>query len=364
MSDEQNQDEDKQYEPTQRKLDEARKKGDIAKSMDIVTAAAYGGFLIGALAAGPYILLNTGAALRFFLDQSQESADLVFSGSAINVLGFMLQDVANVSTLWFVMPISLVVVALLAQRAFVFAGSKIALKASRISLISGAKQKFGRNGLFEFLKSFTKLSIYSLVLGIYCFALLDHIVGSIYLTPAQISAELLRLVIGLIFIVFLVASAIGIVDFLWQRSEHHRKNRMSRKEMMEELKQSEGDPVMKQQRRQKGHDLATNRMLADVPNADVVIVNPTHYAVALTWDREPGSAPVCVAKGVDEVAQRIREVAMTNGVPIHSDPPTARAIHAGVEIGEMIRQEHYAPIAVALRYADSVRKKASWRGQA
>jgi flagellar biosynthetic protein FlhB len=133
---------------------------------------------------------------------------------------------------------------------------------------------------------------------------------------------------------------------------------MSRKELMDETKDSEGDPVMKQQRRQRAYDIATNRMMADVPKADVVIVNPRHYAVALRWDRTAGGAPVCVAKGVDEVALRIRTVAMEAGVPIRQDPPTARALHASVEIGAEIRPEHYRPVAAAIRFAEAVRKRA------
>jgi flagellar biosynthetic protein FlhB len=102
-------------------------------------------------------------------------------------------------------------------------------------------------------------------------------------------------------------------------------------------------------------------MLSDVAGADVVVVNPTHYAVALKWDRKKGGAPVCVAKGVDEVARKIRERAAEHGVPIHSDPPTARAIHASVEIGQEIRVEQYRAIAAAIRFADAMRRKARQR---
>ena len=159
----------------------------------------------------------------------------------------------------------------------------------------------------------------------------------------------------------LVALALGSVDFLWQRAEHIRKNRMSRKEMMDELKQSEGDPFIKQQRRQRGQEIATNKMLQDVPTADVVIVNPTHYAVALKWDRSQAMAPICVAKGVDEIAARIREIAVENAVPMHSDPPTARALHADVELGQEISQHHYRAVAAAIRFAEEIRKKAARR---
>ena len=141
---------------------------------------------------------------------------------------------------------------------------------------------------------------------------------------------------------------------------------MSHKELTDEAKQAEGDPHMKQQRRQRGHEIAMNKMIAEVPTADVVIVNPTHYAVALKWDRSTPGAPECVAKGVDNVAARIREIAQENAVPIHSDPPTARALYASVNLGEEIAPEHYKPVAAAIRFAEAMREKArkSWSGRA
>ena len=132
---------------------------------------------------------------------------------------------------------------------------------------------------------------------------------------------------------------------------------MSRKEMTDEAKEQEGDPHVKQQRRQKGYEIAMNQMLADVPDADVVVVNPTHYAVALKWDRLQGGAPICVAKGVDDIAARIRETANENNVPIHRDPPTARALYATVDIGEQILPEHYRAVAASIRFAEKMRAK-------
>ena len=127
---------------------------------------------------------------------------------------------------------------------------------------------------------------------------------------------------------------------------------------MDENKQSDGDPHAKSQRRQRGQEIALNQMLLDVGKADVILVNPTHYAVALKWQRGDRSAPICVAKGVDEIAARIREAAAVAGVPVHSDPPTARAVHASVKVGHPIRPEHYAAVAAAIRFAEAMRKRA------
>lgn len=351
-------DSDKQFEPTQKKLEDARKKGEIAKSADLTTAAAYGGFLLVSMTLGPAALIGLSTSLTVLLGQSHDLSVEMFAGAGAAFHAGILKEVFWGMAPWFAFPAIMAILALIAQRAILFTPSKIAPKLNRISPLSGIKNKFGRQGLFEFLKSATKLIIYSVILGFFLAAQMDRILGSVRLPPGLILAELGRMVVALTAIVLLVALVLGGIDYLWQSAEHIRKNRMSRKEMMDEHKQAEGDPVMKQQRRQRAQELALNKMLSDVPTADVVIVNPTHYAVALKWDRTAAVAPVCVAKGVDEIAARIRELAYENAVPVHSDPPTARALHAGVDIGEEIAPEHYQAVAAAIRFAESIRQKA------
>lgn len=348
---------EKSHEPSQKKLQDARKKGEVPRSVDVTTAASYGGLLLAILAFGAGSVTSLGTVLMTFLEQPGTMRGLLDSGGG-SFRGALFARIAGGVAPWFAVPAGVALVALLAQRSLVFAPSKLAPKLSRISPISTAKQKFGRAGLFEFLKSFAKLMLYSVVLGIYLSAQLPRILVTMMLSPGQGAAELARLATGLLVIVLVIAAALGVIDAVFQHAEHIRKNRMSRKEMTEEMKQSEGDPAMKQKRRDKAVSLAMQQMLADVPEASVVITNPTHFAVALKWDRSAPGAPVCVAKGADHVAARIREVAAENGVPLHADPPTARALHAGVEIGEEIRAEHYRAVAAAIRFAEEMRTKA------
>lgn len=350
-------DDNKEYDPTPRKLEEARKKGEVAKSTDLITAAAYAGFIAAAFGFGASALIGLGDGLRSLLERSVDISDIMLAGSPAPIMGALLQEVAATSWPWFALPAIFALISAIAQRAVVFAPSKIAPKLNRISPITGVKNKFGRAGLFEFAKSFTKLVIYTTLLGVFLWGERHRILASAGLTPAQIMGVLAEMLVTLMLIVFAIAATLGGIDFTFQRAEHIRKNRMSRKEMMDELKNSEGDPHMKQQRRQKGMELATNKMLRDVPKADVVVVNPTHYAVALKWSRAPGSAPVCVAKGVDEIAGRIRALAMEHGVPIQPDPPTARMLHDQVKIGDEIRPEHYQAVAAAIRFAEEMRQK-------
>ena len=363
MSDEEIDASDKPYEPSKKKLDDARKKGEVASSADLTASAAYGGMLLAGLALGGTAMTSAAGMLSVLIDQAPGLSDAVFAGSGPTVSGGILLKALQTSWVWFVFPAVLALVAIFAQRAMVFAPEKLQPKLSRISLISNAKQKFGRNGLFEFAKSFTKLAIYGATLGVFIWVNLPDIVVTVSMAPGAIVAELFRLAIAFFAIVFVIALAIGGVDFLWQHAEHLRKNRMSHKELMDETKENEGDPWLKSERRQRGYDIATNRMLDDVPGADVVIVNPTHYAIALTWDRAGGRAPVCVAKGVDDVAARIRSRAAEAGVPIRRDPPTARALHASIDIGDEIHPEHYRPVAAAIRFAEAMRARAGGRRQ-
>ncbi|WP_281981073.1 EscU/YscU/HrcU family type III secretion system export apparatus switch protein [Thalassorhabdomicrobium marinisediminis] len=354
MSDDKS-DDDKQYEASQHKLDEARKKGDFARSTDLNTAAAYGGFLIAGVTVGAAALTRVGTDLSGMIGHADSISAGIFAARGAPVMGGLLHSLGLSLTPLFLIPAVFVCLSLVLQRAFVFAPSKLEPKLSRISPIAQAKNKFGRSGLFEFGKSTAKLILYSTVLFIFLAGRMEEIMSVLALSPGQVIALLLRLCISLMSIVLVIALALGGLDYAFQRAEHLRKNRMSRKELTDESKNSEGDPAMKQQRRQKGIAIAMNQMLNDVPEASVIIVNPTHYAVALKWDRSGGGAPVCVAKGVDLVAARIREVAQEHAVPIHSDPPTARALHATIDIGEQIPRDHYKAVAAAIRFADRIR---------
>jgi flagellar biosynthetic protein FlhB len=356
MSDEE--DDDKQYEPSQKKLDDARKKGEIPRSTDLVTSAAYMGFIGVGVIAGGQSFIQLGTSLQIMIEQADSLSELWFAGSGTSVGGSAMKSVLTSLLPWFAFPAIAALLTIIATQSLVFAPSKIEPKLSKISIISNAKNKYGRSGIFEFAKSFFKLMIYSLVLGVFLVKKVPDILAAMSLNPGMVTVLLLELCLGFMLIVLVISLVIGGVDYMFQYKEHMRKHRMSRKEMTDESKDQEGDPHVKQKRRQKGYEIAMQQMLGDVPEADVIVVNPTHYAVALKWDRIRGGAPICVAKGVDDIAARIREVANEHGVPIHRDPPTARALHATLEIGDEIWPEHYKAVAAAVRFAETIRKKA------
>ncbi len=355
---------DKQFEPTQKKLDDARKKGDVPRSVDLTTSSAYAGFLLICITFGGQLFLGIASDLARLLEFAPELAADWFSGGLQAGFGARVGGVIWLLSPWFAVPAACAVLAVVAQQAFVVAPSKLEPRIDRISPVSNAKNKFGRQGLFEFAKSFTKLLIFSATLGLFLVSRTDQLTFSVQLQPRQIVLAMGAMSISFFSLVLLVSAGLGFIDFFWQRAEHIRKNRMSRKELMDEAKQMEGDPYIKQHRRQRAQEIANNRMLADVPGADVVIVNPTHFAVALKWNRASGAAPICVAKGVDAIAARIREIAEASAVPVRHDPPAARAIHASVEVGAEIQPEHYHAVASAIRFAEAMQaraRRAGWR---
>lgn len=350
---------EKSFEATPQKLEEARKRGELPRSADLNAAASYLGMILALILVAPWAIKRLGDSSATLISTADRLALESFGISGVPLLGNIMWDVTVSLGVLFLLPAIAVLISVTLQRAWVFAPQKLAPKLNRISLISGIKNKLGANGLFEFLKSTLKLVIVSSLLVWLAWRDIDLIVSSVSLSVAQMTLIMADIIIRFLILILLMSLAIGGADYLWQMASHLRKNRMSRKEIEDETKSTEGDPHHKQTRKERGYEIAMNQMLADVPKADVVIVNPTHYAVALKWDRLSAEAPECVAKGTDHIAARIREIAQQADIPIHSDPPTTRAIHATVEIGQQIFPEHYKAVAVAIRFAEAMRAKAA-----
>jgi len=353
--------EEKTFQPTERKLQEARRKGDLVRSPDISATAAYLGLTLAVVIFGAHLVQASGGVLAGVLGRADIlSRTALAPGGAGMLLSLVSAALAPISPL-FLFPAALVLLSVLAQRAVVFSPDKLQLKLSRISPLAGLRNKFGASGLFEFFKALVKMLVFLALAGSLLWQRMSELVDSTAATPKQVSAMIGRNITTFLWAVVLVSAIIAVIDYGWQFFALRRRLMMSRQEMKEETRESEGDPALKQKRREKGYDIATQRMMQDIPDADVMIVNPLHYAVALKWDRSPGSAPVCVAKGVDEIAARMREIATEEGVPIHRDPPTARMIYATVAIGQEVLPKQYRAVAAAIRYAEEMRKLARGR---
>ncbi|MBW7055454.1 flagellar type III secretion system protein FlhB [Paracoccus bogoriensis] len=343
---------DKQFDPTEQRLQKAREKGDVPRSTELTTAAMY----LGAWVAFAMI---AGLAVRQWLGMASRAMGA--EGWPVGGVFRLGQTLAQNAGLAFValacVPLLAIIASLFAQRAWAFSLQKLAFDFNRINPARNAGQKFGASGLVTFGISVGKAVLVCLG-GWFLFASLLERIGASALTGEAWTWSLGDMLGRVLLLGLTVSVLFTVPDVAWKWFDHRRKNRMSRKEMQDEMKDSEGDPHMKAARRQRAVDLAMKQMLADVAKADVIIVNPTHYAVALGWQRGSGRAPVCVAKGTDEIAARIREKARESNVPIWSDPPCARAIHATVRVGEEVRREHFAAVAAAIRFAEKMRAKA------
>lgn len=348
---------EKSFDPTPQRIEKAREEGDLARSPDLDAAAAQAGFLLAALGFGATALGGSALAGAWMLGQADSLAAQAAQGGTAALAG-PVQAMLTPLLPFVLVPGVAVVASLVFQRSVVIAPVRVVPKWSRISPVSNVMQKFGRAGLFEFAKSAVKMGIVTLLLGSWLVIQAEPILAAALLQPGPATALLLGQVTGFLALVCCVSAAMGMLDWVFQQAEHRRRLRMSRQEILEEMKSSEGDPHVKALRRERGRAMANNRMLGDVAGADVVIVNPLHYAVALRWDRTAPGAPVCVAKGVDEIAARIRERAALAGVPIHRDPPTARLLYASVDLGQQIMPEHYRAVAAAIRFADALGRRA------
>lgn len=350
---------EKSHDATPERLDKARRDGDVAQSRDLNAAASYLGFYLALAIVGAGAAGKVSFSLAQIFHHPGDVGEMAFDASRGGdfIISLATQSAMGVVP-FFLLPALATLGALFAQRAIAFAPSKIKPKMSRLSVISNAKKKYGTDGLVEFAKNSVKLLFVFILFGFFFAQRFASLPIDARLPATALPASLLKEGVVFVGIIVLFSVAIASIDLPWSRHTHAKRLKMTYEDLKKESKESEGDPEMKRSRRERAQSVARNTMLRDVPDADVVIVNPTHYAVALKWQRDKGRAPICVAKGVNELAGRIREIAAIAGIPIKSDPPTARAIHASVEVGEEIKREHYAAVAAAIHFADVIKAKA------
>jgi flagellar biosynthetic protein FlhB len=349
--------EEKTEQATPQKKKKSRKEGQVARSQEIGPWAAV---LVVAM------MLNylTGKGVDSVQALLTRSLAMTRQPSVESALMLLAEGGRLVLVLSLALGILVLVVSILgavAQGGLYFATKTLKPKWSRLSPLQGAKRLFGPHALWEGAKMLVKSALVTFFVWRAVKSLMPLLGG---LVPVPVALELAaHAATGLMRDIAFAALLAGGVDYAVQRRRTGKQVRMTKKEVKDEHKQSEGDPMLKGQIRSRQLAAARSRMMSAVPEADVVLVNPTHVAVALKWSRARGSAPVCVAKGEDELALKIREIAATAGVPLHEDPPTARALNAAVEIGREIAPEHYRAVAAAIRFADRMRHAARARGR-
>ncbi len=346
----------KTEEPTHKKLEDARKKGQVANSREVNHWFMILAGTLAVVVMAPTTMSDLAHALSRYL----EYADAIPADAAsVHRLGTkVIGDTSMTMFPVFALFVCAALAAGLMQHGPVASVEKIKPKLENISLAKGLRRLLSIRSLVEFVKGIAKLAVVATVATLLVLPEMDVIRSASALDPAAVLNLLWSLAVRMLGGICAVVTVIAGLDLLYQRFEFHKSMRMSKHEIKEELKQSEGDPIVKARLRQLRLDRARKRMMAAVPDADVVIANPTHIAVALKYESAAMAAPTVVAKGVDAVALRIREVAEDNDVTVVENPPLALALWETAEIDEEIPETHYKAVAEVIGYVWRLKRKA------
>lgn len=339
---------EKTEEPTAKKLEDSRKKGQVALSREInnwvmlLAATIIAGFIAGPMFYKLFELLQTYISMAHTLPS--------LPGGFAVVLGDTFWEIVSIMTLPFIILLFAAFIGPFIQVGPLFSYESLKPDLSKVSLIKGFGRLFSAKSLMEFAKGLLKLTTVVIVGYILISPYLDGIEHTINLSWVALLDEIKGLVLRMMAGILIVLLVIAIIDLLYQRYEHYKKMRMTKQEIKDEHRQSEGDPLVKAKLRQLRMEKARQRMMQAVPEADVIITNPTHFSIALKYDQDISDAPIVVAKGVDEVAMRIREIANENDIILYEDRPLARTLYDTVEIDDPIPTELYKAVAEIISY--------------
>lgn len=339
--------EDKTEDPTERRIEQAIERGEVPRSMEIATFFALAGGTLALMITGAVGLHDFVAGLRGMVaNMHQVPMDPAGLSKVAEISTFKMLTVLAV-------PFVFAMIAAIAQGLLMhrplWTVEPLMPKLNRISPMAGFKRVFGRESLVQFVKSLLKFIIVSGVMYIVLKGEVHRLDALTRMDPLKLLDASWVLTLKLMGAVLAVYALVAALDVLYQRFSWRQRLKMTREDMKQEFKETEGSPEIKARIRKVRMELLKRRMMANVPQASLVLTNPTHYAVALKY--EVGmNAPVCLAKGVDSLALRIRELAGEHDIPIIENPPLARALHATVEIDEEIPEEHYKAVAEVIGY--------------
>ena len=343
--------------PTQKRLDDAHDRGDVAKSQEVNTW-----FMI----SGATLVLSTfsgsiGSIQMPLRNLIANSWMIRTDGPGLLMLAQNLEFVVFAAL---GVPLLMLVLAAIAgnmlQHRLVWSGESLKPKLSKISPMAGAKRIFGKQAVANFAKGLFKVVALGSVMTAILWPERHRLEAMLRFDPAAIFGAVTGLTLHLMGAVVAMLAVVAIADYFFQYRQWYERQKMSLREMKEEFKQSEGDPNIKGRIRQLRQQRMKKRMMAAVPKASVIITNPTHYSVALSYERGM-AAPVCVAKGADLIALKIREIAGKHNIPIVENVPLARALYATVEIDDEIPVEHYHAVAEIIGYVMGLRRGLSGR---
>jgi len=344
---------EKTEDATPRRREEAREKGQVALSSEFMSAITLGGALGAALLVGIPIMQSLGAGVRgSLMELGKDGTRVLDIPSAVEIVSNW-GDIGTQNLMIFALPLLLIAVLVgYGQVGFYISPKALEWDLSKLNPVKGLTRMFSLRSVVRTGMATTKLVVIGATIFITAVLQMGKIakISGTDLGPALIviADVVLRAVVGGLIAIL----AIALIDLVFQRWQHEKDMRMTKQEIKEEFKNMDGDPHIKARIRQVQREMASRRMMSDVPDATVVVTNPTHFAVALKYDRESetGSAPVVVAKGVDHVAQKIKEIAKEGGVLCFENVPLARALHAQCEVGDVIPEDLFEAVAGVLAY--------------
>ena len=334
--------------PTQKRLDQAREAGDIVKSQEVSAFILLAGGTLAIAMFGKSTALGIARLLTVFLEQPDQIS-MDGAGLAAMLRGTLLQLSLALAPFVGVLIAAALAGNLLQSRPG-FTPARLLPDFARISPLAGFGRLFGLEGWINIIKGLAKIAIVGMAIWTQLWPERGMLESILSQTPMGVLADMSHLLFKIMIAALAALMVIAGLDYFWQYNRFLQRNRMSKQEVKEEFRQNEGDPAIKAKVRQIRQERAKKRMMARVPGATVVIMNPTHYAVALHYESGKTEAPICIAKGVDALALRIRAVAEENDVPVVENPPLARALHATVEIDEAVPAEHYKAVAQVIGY--------------
>ncbi|MDQ0253697.1 flagellar biosynthetic protein FlhB [Evansella vedderi] len=340
---------------TPKKRQETRKKGQVAKSNDVNTAFILLFVFLSFLFLGRFVVEQLISITRYTF-QDYLLIDLTANNVQSMFIDYSLQAALVVGPVMFIAMIAGIFSNYL-QVGVLFAPEAIKMKLSKIDPIQGAKRIFSIRALVEFLKSMLKISLVGLVTFTIIWIYLEEIlILSLYsVREGALFVGNLTVIMGLAVAFLLIF--LSVFDYMYQKYDHEKNIRMSKQDLKDEYKKTEGDPLIKSKVKEKQRQMAMSRMMAEVPKADVVITNPTHYAVALKYDDQQMDAPVVIAKGVDFIALKVINVAKNNDVITVENRPLARALYAQAEIGDQVPEDLFKAVAEVLAYVYRIQNK-------
>lgn len=357
--------EDKTEEATPRRRDEAREKGQVAVSQDIVSAFMLLAALGVCLAAGTGLFMALASLLAGFagrLDSwSLTNFDVATSAALVTA---PLLDVAPALAAVIVPILAVGALVSYLQTGFLITPKALEFELSKIDPQKGLERMFGMRSVMRFVQSSLKLVALASVVGLMAWSEVPRLAALAHLDLGSALQHGASIVVRTAMAGVIAILAIALLDLFFQRFQHEKDLRMSKQELRQEYKNTQGDPEIKRRIRQIQREMSTRRMMSDVPKATVVVTNPTHYAVALYYEKgEDGqalvAAPKVVAKGVDSLAQRIKEVAREHDVVLYEDVPLARTLYARCEIGDLVPVEMFEAVATVIRHVWSLRRATS-----